>query len=164
MKIAKSIIAGVFVLTPAVVSADAIAVAMGAQFQHTAYTLTFDATHSGSVEIPAQSVSGNIYSPGYIFNPVVTGTFSGTTQGATATYGGESHVEYTVVRPELTSISIAAAAGRSAVASAATNARGSTTANAGASEARGAVLNASSESDRRGSYSSEVNVRENRRR
>lgn len=167
MNVLKVIAAAAFTLAPAVASADAIAVAMGAQFQHVQRTTTFTTTHEGAITIPELTVesNGNVgVDLGWLgtYDVSVTGLM-GSTEPAEGTYSGSTTHSITATRAELTSVSVAAAAGRSAVASASTNAWGSTTANAGASDARGASLTASGTS-RFGAYASEVNVRENSRR
>lgn len=166
MNVLKVIAAAAFTLAPAVASADAIAVAMGAQFQHVQRTTTFTTSHEGTITIPELAVN----SSGQISFTVLGRTVDipvnnlvGSTTAAEGTYNGSTTHSVKATRAELTSVSVAAAAGRSAVASASTNAWGSTTANAGASDARGATLTASGTS-RFGAYASEVNVRENSRR
>lgn len=137
------------------VSQDAVAVALGASFEPVTMvnTVSLDGL-TGTVEIPALNVSGQ--TTGYWHGGIpVRG--STTPSQAGVTFENVPGTAQTTTM-ELTSISVAAAAGTHAVASAVSDSNGRTAANSGASIDSDARLSAETESTRGNSYASEVLV------
>lgn len=132
---------------------SAVAVALGASFQPVEMTnsVTLDDL-SGTVVIPALDVAGRNNVWPYL---PVSGSTTETT--ADVTFDNVPATE-TSTSMQLTSVSVAAAAGNQAVASAVSNSNGRTGANSGASMDAGARLSAEVETTRGGNYASEVLV------
>lgn len=161
MKI-KALIAVAALVAPGVASADAVAVALGASFQQVEVTTEYSGSFSGTAE-------GDVVIPGYVFSGDTDHTFAHDhdftvtipeqTVTATLPVTGTIDGSVTTSRNELASISVAAAAGRNAVASAVANRHGSTGANSGASDSRSVRLSAEVDAGW-GGYSSEVYIRD----
>lgn len=144
---------------------DAIAVALGASFEQVTVVSTTSSTgaHTGTVVIPSQDFSATGTSTGPFWPyPVSNVVLNGATDGANATYSGTSSSSGATTSTEnvLASISVAAAFGEHAVASAGANRHGTTGANSGSSMTRGKVLAASTSvgGGASGSFTSQVLV------
>lgn len=161
MKI-KALIAVAALVAPGVASADAVAVALGASFQQvevtTEYSGSFEGTAAGNVTIPGGVYSGETGETlwhDHDFSVTIPDQDVAVSLPVEGTYSGS----VTTSRNELASISVAAAAGRNAVASAVANRHGSTGANSGASDSRSVRLSAEVDAGW-GGYSSEVYIRD----
>lgn len=151
--------AAVFAL-PGAAHAEAIAVALSAAMQPVYITGSTTVDITGDVTLPALDLDGTAYVCGFGVC-IPTGPVDGTTTGGEVVpidaTGTVTFAEYDGNR--LSAISVAAASGRTAVASTAANNAGSTAANSGATDSRRATLSASSHSWGGEAYTSRVNIR-----
>lgn len=142
-------------------AADAYAVALGASFKQVAMTTKITSTHEGTVSIPAIvfNADGTSIHSTFLGDVVADVVLSGSTTPGDATYSDNHELTIVEDRNVLSSISVAAAAGKHAVASATANGKGASAANSGASGLSMAVLSAETTPKGAGnSFTSAVNA------
>lgn len=155
----KALCAAAVLVAPGAASAEAVAVALGASFKQVDITTQVNGSFEGTVDIPALVVTGNTNPFTIPFVGPVSIGVTGETAADQGTVSGSYESTTTSSSNELASISVAAAAGRNAVASAVANRHGSTGANSGASDSRSVRIAAEVDAGWT-QYSSEVNIRD----